>query len=62
MAKRQKAQLVTVRRVEAHEGWEGLEELNEALLQEWEVDRVVVLGQEQQMFVVLVVLEKADDD
>jgi hypothetical protein len=38
MAKQQKAQLVTVRRVEAHGGWEGLEELNEALLQEWKVD------------------------
>jgi hypothetical protein len=47
MAKQQKALLVTVRRVEAHGGWEGLEEMNEAFSQEWEVERVTVLGQEQ---------------
>ena len=62
MAKQQKALLVTVRRGEAQGGWEGLEEMNDALLQAWNVDRVTVLGQEQQMFIVLVVLEKKDDD
>jgi hypothetical protein len=62
MAKQQKALLVTVRRGEAQAGWEGLEEMNDALLQAWKVDRVTVLGQEQQMFIVLVVLEKKDDD
>ena len=62
MAKQQKALLVTVRRGEAQGGWEGLEEMNEAFRQEWKVERVTVLGQEQQMFIVLVVLEKKDDD
>ena len=36
--------------------------MNDALLQAWNVDRVTVLGQEQQVFIVLVVLEKKDDD
>ena len=62
MAKQQKALLVTVRRVEEHGGWEGLEEMNDAFRQAWKVERVTVLGQEQQGFIVLVVLEKKDDD
>jgi hypothetical protein len=62
MAKQQKALLVTVRRGETHGGWEGLEEMNDVLRQEWPVERITVLGQEQQMFIALVVLEKKDDD
>lgn len=62
MAKQQQALLVPVRRVEAQGGWEGLEEINAAFQQGWQVERVTVLGQEHQMFIVLVVLEKKDDD
>jgi hypothetical protein len=62
MAKQQQALLVTVRRAELQGDWEGLEVMNDALRQEWKVERVTVLGQEQQTFIVLVVLEKKDDD
>jgi hypothetical protein len=57
-AQPQQALLVTVRRVEAQEGWAGLEDRHDAFRQASQGERVPALRQAYQMVIVLIVLVK----